>query len=78
MKVNSKFAALLAMVAAAGSAFAAGAHNAANLAKAGKPARSTSQSGNPAKRGPGWGHAHVKRMARKARNVAKNRRAHRR
>jgi hypothetical protein len=65
-------------VAAAGSAFAAGAHNAANLAKAGKPARSTSQSGNPAKRGPGYSYAHVKRMARKARNVAKNRRAHRR
>lgn len=29
------------------------------------------------KRGPGWGHAQVKRMARKRRNVIRNRRAHR-
>jgi hypothetical protein len=28
-------------------------------------------------RGPGWSHAYVKRMARKRRNVLRNRRAHR-
>jgi len=29
------------------------------------------------KRGPGWSFAHVKRMARKRRNVMRNRKAHR-
>jgi ABC-type sugar transport system substrate-binding protein len=31
----------------------------------------------PAGRGPGWTHAQVKRMAKKRRNVLRNRRAHR-
>jgi hypothetical protein len=33
--------------------------------------------GSARRRGPGWTQAHVKRMARKARNVARNRKAHR-
>ena len=76
MQDKSRFAALLAMVAATGSAFAAGVHNAADLAKAGNK-RSTAQSGSKAGRGPGWGHAKVKRMAKKRRNVLRNKRAHR-
>jgi hypothetical protein len=42
--------------------------------------RSTAQVGSwtCSKRGPGLSHAQVKRMARKRRNVMRNRRAHRR
>lgn len=32
---------------------------------------------SPRRRGPGWSFAHVKRMARKRKNVLRNRRAHR-
>jgi hypothetical protein len=78
IKSKAGFAALIAMVAAAGNAFAAGVNNASALARASTPKRSTAQySRTKPGRGPGWSHAHVKRMAKKRRNVLRNRKAHR-
>lgn len=69
MKAQSRFIALMGLIASAGASYAQAAFE--------DRAELRSRSPTIVGCGPGWGRAKVKRMAKKRRNVLRNRRAHR-